>query len=439
MKKQTIKNLSLTALIILLGRSEAHAFKDVYIDNSYYSAISHYEQLGLIDGYEDGTFKGTQKINRVEAIKMILKAKEVDLNSTETTSLAFNDLIPGSWYMPYLEHAHEQGYISGYPDLTFRPEHQITLAETLSLLYKIHDTPTHIDPSEVWFDAYIKQANEQGLLNAIQQHEPHHQVNREELLTLVYFMDTGLKAEPFLSLKKPYTLQTIEEITYQMGQGNPNSAYLYSQLKAHVEATLFNDHTLPVAIHFQEKALSCEIASLKTVMDYLGQKKDESILFEELTKATPNQYDTENNTWGDPNKGFVGSVDGSQIRKSGYGVYWDPIATLAQSYFPNSKAFSGESLDFLLNQLTQGKPAIIWGHTPAIGGKIDISWETPEGKLIYALNGEHTFTVIGFEGNIKAPTGIVLIDPLMGKIVQSTDQFMSNWATFNHSGVLVEQ
>jgi hypothetical protein len=64
---------------------------------------------------------------------------------------------------------------------------------------------------------------------------------------------------------------------------------------------------LPALFHKQEHALSCEAATLKMALSVFGADVSES----EILKYLP--YDKtpkKNGVWGDPNKGFVGKVDG---------------------------------------------------------------------------------------------------------------------------------
>ncbi len=82
-----------------------------------------------------------------------------------------------------------------------------------------------------------------------------------------------------------------------------------------------------VAFHRQEHALSCEIASLKMALSYYGVDVSETQLISELPVDTPGPRQP-GNIWGDPEKGFVGNIDGT-MPNSGYGVYEKPIASVA--------------------------------------------------------------------------------------------------------------
>lgn len=187
--------------------------------------------------------------------------------------------------------------------------------------------------------------------------------------------------------------------------------------------------SVPVTFHRQEHNLSCEIASLKTALLAQGLGLSETQLISELAfEQTPKQ----GNVWGDPNQGFVGSVDGRMFT-SGYGVYWDPIAALANRYV-HTKILRHSSAAEVAKHVAAGQPVIMWGY---YGLGAVRSWQTPEGDPVKAIDGEHTRVVYGFDGSLAAPSRFYLMDPLIGSFSWSTEQFMHNWSGLNHMGVAI--
>jgi len=189
---------------------------------------------------------------------------------------------------------------------------------------------------------------------------------------------------------------------------------------------------LDVPFHRQEHSLSCEIATLKMILDYYGTSVSES----ELLSALP--FDTrlprqKNNIWGDPDLGFVGNIDG-KIPNGGYGVYEKPIFDLAYKFGRTAVIFTGEKLSAILTEVQAGHPAIVWGTLST--GK-DISWTTKNGKKIHAIYGEHTRIIIGFDGTIKNPTKIFLMDPVYGEIVMTKEKFLYNWGLMDNKAIVV--
>lgn len=187
---------------------------------------------------------------------------------------------------------------------------------------------------------------------------------------------------------------------------------------------------LNIAYDRQDHPLSCEVATLKMALSYYGVAVDEQPLIDAIGfDPTPKS----NGVWGDPHVAFVGDIDGRQP-STGYGVYWDPIARAGAAY-RTTRAFTGGALGHLIGEIQKGHPVIIWGTA---GSGADIDWQTPEGKHIDAIMGEHTFVVIGYVGAASGPTRIIVLDPLSGERYLSVEHFMWMWGLLGNSGVVVE-
>jgi uncharacterized protein YvpB len=194
--------------------------------------------------------------------------------------------------------------------------------------------------------------------------------------------------------------------------------------------TLTTTVMLSIGLDYQDKALSCEAAALKMALTGKGLHVSEDAIMQ-IIGFDPTLRSGD--IWGDPDTAFVGSINGKQ-NSTGYGVHWDPIAKAARSLGRSATAFSGFSPSDLAREISQNNPVIIWG---TLGRGVYDPWYTPQGKLIKAWKGEHTRTVIGFKGNVNAPTHFILNDPNAGRITWTTAQLKANWATFNNSGVVV--
>lgn len=139
-----------------------------------------------------------------------------------------------------------------------------------------------------------------------------------------------------------------------------------------------------------------------------------------------------NGIWGDPNKGFVGNIDGSMLG-TGYGVYWDPIAAVGSQYARTEVIEHGSAAD-IARHIRDGNPVIVWGY---YGRRAVYNWQTPAGEHIKAVNGEHTRIVYGFDGSTENPERFYLIDPISGHMSWSTEEFMFNWSALEHHAVVV--
>ena len=208
----------------------------------------------------------------------------------------------------------------------------------------------------------------------------------------------------------------------------------YYQLQAAILPLALNKEAnvkLDVPFHKQERPLSCEIATLRMALNYYGLRVSENELLAQLPFETSSSR-RPGNIWGDPNEGFVGDING-RMPNSGYGVYEKPIAEVAGNY-REAQALNGTSLATILEHVAAGRPVVVWGHISS--GK-DISWTTPDGAPVKAIFGEHTKVITGFIGTVSNPKYLVLLDPIYGKVIWSTDKFLQNWATLDNRAVVV--
>ena len=69
--KNLKKVLALVMACAMLFTMSSFAFTDVAEDASYLEAVTMLSKLGIINGYEDGTFLPDNTITRAEAAKVI--------------------------------------------------------------------------------------------------------------------------------------------------------------------------------------------------------------------------------------------------------------------------------------------------------------------------------------------------------------------------------
>ncbi|MEK7167715.1 MAG: C39 family peptidase [Patescibacteria group bacterium] len=188
---------------------------------------------------------------------------------------------------------------------------------------------------------------------------------------------------------------------------------------------------LSVPFHKQEHALSCEVASLRMVLNYKQIQITEKELIKQLPVSDPKPR-SKNNVWGDPDLGFVGNIDG-KMPNTGYGVYERPIYDLASKY-RLSKILTKGSLNDLTLELANDNPVIVWG---VVGKGKDISWRTKEGKAVKARLIEHARVLIGFTGTQDKPDKMILLDPVYGEIRMKVKDFLYNWELMDKRAVVI--
>ncbi|MDD4351530.1 MAG: S-layer homology domain-containing protein [Candidatus Gracilibacteria bacterium] len=132
------------AVKILLGATarklqdvDTASFPDVEEDSSLLAYIETAFNLGVVSGYEDGSFKPERPVTRAEFTKILLTAayKTID-DITAPAEGAFSDVKEDDWFYKYVYSAKELGYLGGYEDGTFKPDQNITRAEASKIVYQ---------------------------------------------------------------------------------------------------------------------------------------------------------------------------------------------------------------------------------------------------------------------------------------------------------------
>lgn len=114
------------------GQVYAYNFPDVDQSRWSVTAISYMSKLGIVKGYPDGDFKPEASITRAEFAAMA--AGFADLQEGDKT---FSDLDSSHWAYDVVRKAASAGWISGYPDGTFKSDNPITRAEVVTITNKM--------------------------------------------------------------------------------------------------------------------------------------------------------------------------------------------------------------------------------------------------------------------------------------------------------------
>jgi hypothetical protein len=87
-----------------------------------------------MNGYTDGTFRPEGTITRAELA--VVFSKVLGLNTTAMTSQQFDDVSPDHWAYMFVQAAGRAGIFTGYQDGTFRPDQPINRAELAATFSK---------------------------------------------------------------------------------------------------------------------------------------------------------------------------------------------------------------------------------------------------------------------------------------------------------------
>ena len=157
-------------LSILLTPLAMASFSDVSQNHKNRIAIEYLQEEGIIDGYSDGTYRPQNTINRAEMMKMLVEGLGITPDPNDYRD-CFPD-VGSDWYARYVCYAKEQNWVGGYPDGTFRPANNVLDVEAFKMILNARGVELATDyvpllfegisPNE-WYRPYLVTAEKLNL------------------------------------------------------------------------------------------------------------------------------------------------------------------------------------------------------------------------------------------------------------------------------------
>ncbi|MGK4044313.1 S-layer homology domain-containing protein [Heyndrickxia oleronia] len=200
MAKKSRKVFATTATAALVASavapiaSSAAGFSDV-TKPEYKTAIDALAEAGILNGYENGTFKPENKVTRGEVAKVITLIRHLG----EGTKTPFKDVKDGYWSTQYINSLYAAKLINGYEDGTFKPEGNVTRAEFAKLVVDAYGltltnaaTPFTDVKAGNWATPYIQTAYANGLIKGVtaSKFDPSAPIKRGDLAILLHRADS---------------------------------------------------------------------------------------------------------------------------------------------------------------------------------------------------------------------------------------------------------
>lgn len=146
-------------------------FTDVAYGSTYYDALFYLRHQFIVSGYDDGSFKPDNMINRAEFTKIIVGASpnfhvygqcmKKYVNPDGSYKNLFTDVLSpkGSeeapWYLDYVCNAKSDHLINGYPDGSFKPAQNINYAEAAKIIANGFGLTSSTSTSTPWYKVYV--------------------------------------------------------------------------------------------------------------------------------------------------------------------------------------------------------------------------------------------------------------------------------------------
>jgi hypothetical protein len=170
-------------------------FPDVPMNHWAWQFVETIFSEGLTSGYPDGTYRPDNPVTRAEMAVFIKKGIHGSTYTPPTPdgSHPFSD-ISGHWAEAWIEDLFDEGFTTGFPDGTYRPDNQVTRAEIAVFLKKAIHGSAYTSPapdgshpfSDIaghWAEAWIEDLYDEGITTGFPDgtYRPENRVTRAEM------------------------------------------------------------------------------------------------------------------------------------------------------------------------------------------------------------------------------------------------------------------
>lgn len=115
--------------------SAAADYSDVPTTHKYYKAITNLSVYGILNGFEDGTFRPEDGVTRAQFAKIICYALNVgEAAGKGPVETGFTDVDPNHWAAGNIKIATAMGIINGMGDGTFAPENPVLFEQAVKMV-----------------------------------------------------------------------------------------------------------------------------------------------------------------------------------------------------------------------------------------------------------------------------------------------------------------
>lgn len=125
------RGMSSVAEFAAEGGAEIAQFEDVPASHWAYPYVKELYQAGVVSGVDDSHFDPDGFVTREQFAKMLMTGYTLD------GEFSYSDVDPNAWYAPYVAAATRLGVITGYEDGTFGVGKLITRQEMAAMVYRL--------------------------------------------------------------------------------------------------------------------------------------------------------------------------------------------------------------------------------------------------------------------------------------------------------------
>lgn len=156
----------LAALLLTVPARASAAFPDVDENAPYAEAAEYLNDIGVISGDTNGNFNPDQTVTRAQMAAILCRMLG-ETEDLPTDGDRFTDVPASYWANGYIVKAAELGIIGGYQDGSFKPGNAVTYEQGIAMTIRAVGGEPEAEELGNYPNGYLAVADKNGLLKGI--------------------------------------------------------------------------------------------------------------------------------------------------------------------------------------------------------------------------------------------------------------------------------
>lgn len=203
-KFKKIVSVTLASAMLLCTNAFA-AYTDVPEDSDVYSAVETLSTLGILNGYEDNTFKPDGNITRAEMCAILCRALGLEAPGTFYYD-SFTDVPRDHWAYLYIGLCKVSKIVDGMGNDIFAPDSNVTFNQAVKMILSAMGYEIIAEANGGWPAGYVSIAAKYGILDGITEKTD----SPATRATVAKLLDNALPAPVVITSGNPTTGFTLE-------------------------------------------------------------------------------------------------------------------------------------------------------------------------------------------------------------------------------------
>ncbi len=235
--------MTVMMIMSLMLCTQAASFSDVESTHSNYTAISTLADMGIINGYTDGTFKPDNAVTRAEMAKLISVLYGYDVATVAKSP--FTDVPDDHWAVTFISTMKDVGIINGMGDGTFLPNNEVTYEQSLKMIVcalNWGEIAAQSSTPEDWSLGYRQHATRLGITKGVSVESNSSPAPRGTIAQLLYNSLDAKRAEKVVDANGQVSYKESDKaVSEERSIYNLNGARIISTPALNVDGEFIKD------------------------------------------------------------------------------------------------------------------------------------------------------------------------------------------------------